>query len=559
MHIILDLCRSNPQIVVFLALALGYLVGKVKVFGFSLGATTGVLLVALLLGQIDIEIPAVLRSISFALFTFSIGYRVGPQFFGALKKEGFKYVLLSLIVAFTALGTAFILAKVLKFDKGTAAGFFAGSVTQSAAIGTAEGAISQLSVSAEEKSSLDTNVAVAYAITYIFGTAGGILFFKIAPRLLKIELKEEARKLQEKMSGRNKEAERPELFSWKKQLEIRAYEVENKDIAGKAVKDLEGLFPGRVAVENIKRRGRIIKAGPETVIEYGDIVVIISGPKPIISASVLIGKEVDAGDMTEALGEILDVCVLNKDAAGKSLGELSQSRYAHGVFLRRVIRQGHEIPITRDTVINKCDVLQLIGEKEDIERAAGFLGFAERPTAVTDLVMVGIGCVLGTLLGLLAVKVGGIPITLGVGGGVLVSGLIFGWLRTLHPTFGQIPSAAQWIFTNLGLNLFVACVGLGAGTAAVKAFETTGLSVFLAGIVLSLMPFVIGLFFGRKILKIHPVLLLGALAGSRVLTAALNTLQEDADSSVPVLGYAAPYAFGNVLLTIWGSVIVNIL
>ncbi|MFA6379458.1 MAG: TrkA C-terminal domain-containing protein, partial [Candidatus Omnitrophota bacterium] len=252
--------------------------------------------------------------------------------------------------------------------------------------------------------------------------------------------------------------------------------------------------------------------------------------------------------------------VLNSKIVGKTLGELArnQSKIAHGVFLKKITRQGHELPITNDTIISKCDVMQIVGAKEDVERVAKLAGYPERPTSVTDLVMVGVGCVLGTLIGLIAIPIMGIPLTLGVGGGVLVAGLIFGWLRAVHPTFGQIPSGGQWILQDLGLNLFIACVGINAGPKAIQAIQTNGLTIFLAGVVLCLAPFIVGMLFGKFVLRMNPVLLLGALAGARVLTAALNTLQEDADSATPVLGYAAPYAFGNVLLTIWGSVIINV-
>jgi putative transport protein len=558
-HSVFDILREYPQIVVFLALAVGYALGKIKIFGFSLGATTCVLLASLVLGQIGIEVPQLLKSIAFALFIFTIGYKVGPQFFGALKKDGIKFVALSLVVAFTALITALSLAKALDFDKGTAAGFFAGSVTESAAIGTAEGAIKHLSITDAEKKELDTNVAVAYAITYIFGTAGGILFFKVAPHLLRINLKKEAKKLEASMSGKSAITDKPGLFSWATQLDLRAYRVTGPKAAGKTVKEIESLFPQTVAIEKVMHDGTVKDGAPDMVVHEKDTIVLAGKSSSLIGAVDLVGPETDAAVMSDMIGEILDICVLNRKIAGKTLGELSQMEHAHGLFLRRITRQGKELPITRDTKVHVCDVIQLIGEKESVERAVKAIGYAERPSAMTDIITVGIGCVLGTFIGLIVVPVAGIPITFGVGGGVLLAGLILGWLRAVHPTFGQFPNESQWILSNLGLNLFIACVGLGAGPQAVHAFATTGLSVFLAGIVVCLMPFIIGLYFGKYVLKMNPILLLGALTGARVITAALNTLQDDAESSTPVLGYAAPYAFGNVLLTIWGSLIINVM
>jgi len=556
---IVNVCRNNPQILIFLSLGIGYAAGKLKFRGFSLGATTCTLLAALVLGQINVQVPALLKTVAFALFMFGIGYKVGPQFFGALRREGLHYIYISLVTAFVALAVAIILGKLLHFDQGTTAGFFAGSVTQSAAIGTAEGAIGQLPISEAQKATLDANVAVGYAITYIFGTAGTILFLKMIPGFWRISLKEEAKKLEAKMSGGAVTAEKQELFSWSAQLELRAYEVSSQKVIGKTVAELEALFPERVAVNKVKRANTVMDVEQDMAIQAGDIIVMSGHYKQFVIAPGVIGPEVDIGAVTEMMGEVMDICILNRDVVNRTLGELSQNKQAHGIFLRRITRQGREIPITRDTVVHKCDVVQVMGDSVDIERVIKFLGYPERPTAITDLVMLGLGITLGTLVGLIVIHIGGLPVTLGVGGGVLVAGLIFGWLRSVHPTFGQIPSAGQWLLTDLGLNLFIACVGLSAAVQAVQAFQTTGLTLFLAGIVLSLLPMIVALSFGRRVLKMNPVLLLGAVAGARVITAALNSLEEDAESTMPSIGYAAPYAFGNVLLTIWGSVIVNVM
>jgi putative transport protein len=558
---IVDLFQAYPQIPVFLSLAAGYYIGRFKVRGFGLGSTASVLLVALVLGQTPLQIPALLKNVSFALFTFCIGYKVGPQFFGALRKEGLNYIWISLVIAFTSLATAVILGKLFGFDRGTTAGLFAGAMTTSAAIGTAEGAVAHLGLTETARAALDTNIAVAYAITYIFGTVGGIVSFIVIPRLMKIDMKEEALKLEATMSGGASDTDRsPELFSWSRQLTLRAYRVETPGAAGKKVAELEALFPYRVAVEKIKREKKIISPTPETVIQSGDI-LLVGGSKRtcFLEAPGIIGPEVDISDIAEVIGEVMEICVLNEQYVDKSLRELAGDPQSHGLFLRRITRMGHEVPLLLDTAIEKCDLLQVIGAREDVERAVKILGYAERPTEATDLVMVGAGCAGGTLLGLLAVHVDAIPITLGVGGGVLVAGLLFGWLRSIHPTFGQIPGGGRWILQDLGLNLFIACVGLGAGAEALKALETTGLSVFFAGVIVTLLPVIAGLLFARLFLKMNPVLLMGALAGGRNLTAALNTLQEDAGSATPVLGYAAPYAFANVLLTIWGTIIVSIM
>ena len=553
---VVDLCRNYPQVPIFLAIALGYYIGKLKFFGMGLGSTASVLLVALALGQMGIKVPELLQSIGFALFIFAIGYRVGPQFFGALKKEGIHYIWIALVVAVTGLVTAVALGRIFGFDPGTTAGLLGGAMTQSTVIGTADGAIEGLLIPASVKAAWRDNVAVAYAITYIFGVVGLILFYKFIPRLLKIDLQSEARELERKMSDGGAELEsKPELFSWYKSLNLRAYRLR---VGGRNVSDLEKMLPGKVVVEKIKRGDQLLDPSSELMLEPGDEVALAGELQAFLEAEKVLGEEIDDRGVIDIMGEILSVCVLNKEVVGKTLGEISEA-YGQKCFLRKLIRQDHEIPLTKGTVVHKCDLLQIAGSSRDVDEFAAYLGYAERPSATTDLIMVSLGCLVGTLIGLIAIPLAGIPVTLGVGGGVLVAGLVCGWLRAVHPTFGQIPAGAQWIFTDLGLNLFIACVGLTAGPKAIQALQTTGGAVFLAGAILTLMPAVVGLLFGKWVLKLEPVLLFGALTGAETATPSLNVVKEESNSSFPALGYAVPFAFGNVILTIWGTVLVHLM
>ena len=558
MELLVHICREYPQILIFVALALGYFIGKIKFFGFNLGNTAGVLLAALVIGQVGVQIPGPIKAVAFALFIFTIGYKVGPQFFGALKKGGLSYLWLSVFFAVVGLITAVGLARVFGFDPGTAAGLLGGALTQSAVIGTADGAVKHLAISAAEKATYESNIAIAYAITYLFGMAGLIVFYKLVPQLLKVNLKDEARALEREMAGGSaEEVLSPELFAWNKRLNLRAYRLTNPNLSGRTVAELEALLGGQVAVEKLKRGDQVMDSTPQTIIQTGDIVALVGYRGQFLKSEEHLGSEVDDRDVLDLIGEILEICVTKPEAVGQTLGQISEA-HGHGCFLRRITRQGHELPLARDLVVHKCDVLLVTGAQKDVEKLVTYLGYPERPTTATDLIFVGLGCVCGTLLGLLAVPVAGIPLTLGIGGGVLVAGLIFGWLRGVHPTFGQIPGGAQWIFTDLGLNLFIACVGLMAGPKALQAIITTGPTIFLAGIILSLVPHILGVGFGKLVLKMNPVLLFGALTGAGTVTPAMNALKEEADSSIPALGYTIPYAIGNVLLTVWGSVIVHL-
>lgn len=563
LHAILHLCRQNPSLLLFGALAGGYALGKIKFGTFCLGSTTSVLLVAIalgaaILGQTRIDL-GIVKTVSFGLFIFAIGYKVGPDFIGGLKRGGAKYMAVAVFFCVAALIIAIVLAKAFGLNKGYGAGIIGGALTQSAVIGTADDALEHInSGRATASVNLRSDVAVAYAVTYIFGTAGLIILFKIFSGIWRINLPAAAKKAEAELGAATK-SESIEAFNWSSLSVPRAYRVENERVAGRAVKDVEALFPQRVAVDRIKKADKVIdNISGDAVLEKGDIVVLTGYRSRLLKAQEILGPEVDDKVVKEIVGELLGICLTNRDLDGKTLKGIF-SLYGHGCFIRRVTRQGHELPFAPGLKVHRGDIITVMGARKDVERLAVAIGYPERQTQVTDLIAVGIGVILGTLIGLLAINIGGIPITLGVGGGVLVSGIFIGWLRSVRPTWGQIPTPAQWIFTDLGLNLFIACVGLSAGPEAIASLKQAGIAIFIAGVCLTTFPHLLTWLFGLYMLKLNPVLLLGAMSGAGTCTAALNVIKEDADSPVPVIGYTVPYAIGNVLLTVWGALIVNII
>ena len=564
--------RANPSIVLFAALAGGYALGKVK-FGksFSLGSTTSVLLVAIVLGAFifrghdDLDL-GLIKTVSFGFFIFAIGYKVGPDFIGGLKRGGVKYVAVAVFFCVAALLAAVVLARAFGLTEGYAGGLMAGALTQSAIIGTADGAIEHLATGKTLLGStmnLKSDVAVAYAVTYIFGTAGLIILLKMIGKLWRIDLPAEAKKAEAEL-GSTSSADSLEAFHWSNLIVPRAYRVENPEAVGKTVGEIEAEYRQKdyhqayTAVDRIQRDGKVIENVTDDLkLERGDIIVLAGHRSRIFNAWKEFGPEVDDDLVRGMIGEILPICLTDKSLSGKTFDEIFSAR-GRGCYVRSITRQGHELPLGPKLVLHRGDVINVIGDRPAVEALAAEIGYPERPTQVTDLVMVGIGLILGTLLGLIAVKVGGIPITLGVGGGVLVSGLFFGWLRSLRPTFGLIPTPTVWIFTDLGLNFFIACVGIAAGPRALDALRTAGISIFIAGVCLTSIPHLLTWVFGLYLLKLNPVLLLGAMTGAGTCTAAMNSVKDDAKSAVPVIGYTVPYAIGNVLLTVWGALIVSL-
>jgi len=560
---IFQLCRQNPSLLLFAALAGGYALGKIKIGTFSLGSTTSVLLAAIVLGEVILGRThldlGIVKTVSFGLFIFAIGYKVGPDFIGGLKRGGVKYVAVAVFFCVAGLIIAVVLAKAFGLNKGYGAGLIGGALTQSSVIGTADDALQHLnSGKATAAMDLKSDIAVAYAVTYVFGTAGLIILLKILTGIWHINLPAAAKKAEAEL-GSTVEHESLEAFHWSNLVIPRAYRVENEQAIARTVKEVEALFPQRVAVDRLKKGAKTFDdVSGDLVLEKGDIVVLTGYRSRLLRAREVIGPEIDDDVVRDIIGEILGICLTHKDLAGKTLKEIF-TRHSHGCFIRRVTRQGHELPLVPKLKVHRGDIITVIGARKDVERLAKAIGYPERRTQVTDLVTVGIGVILGTLIGLVAINIGGIPITLGVGGGVLVSGIFFGWLRSVRPTWGQIPTSAQWIFTDLGLNLFIACVGLSAGPQAIAALKQAGIEIFIAGACLTTFPHLLTWLFGLYVLKLNPALLLGAMTGAGSCTAALNSVKDDAGSAVPVIGYTVPYAIGNVLLTVWGALIVNII
>jgi putative transport protein len=451
--------------------------------------------------------------------------------------------------------TAFAFAKLLGYDVGTAAGLLAGAFSESTVIGTAGEAIQRLAVADAEKTAWLNNIPVAYAVTYLIGTASLVWFIPtIGPKLMRINLREEGARMQEEIAGAELGLG---VVSGARYFDIRAYQVTNPQLVNKTVAELETLpEAARVFIVRIRHRGEIVEATPASVIHRDDVVAVIARQEVHVERGSRVGPEVDDRALLDIPVESLDVVITNRSSIGKNLAELAQMESARGVFLRKITRAGQELPISNMTRIDRADVLRLIGPRPEVERVAGELGYADRPTTATDMVFVGTGIVLGGFVGLLSVTVAGIPLTLTASGGALIMGLVFGWLRSVYPFFGRIPEPAIWIFDTVGLCIFIGVVGLNAGPSFVSGLQKTGLSLVVVGFVSALLPHTIGILFGRYILKMNPLIVLGACAGAGTITAALRAVQDEARSSVPALGYTVPYAIGNILLTAWGPVIV---
>ncbi|TAH36927.1 MAG: aspartate-alanine antiporter [Planctomycetota bacterium] len=555
--------KTYPEIAIFLALALGFYFGKFKFRGIGLGSVTATLLAGVLIGQIGITISQPLKATVFLLFLFAVGYGVGPQFVRGVAKDGLPQALFSVVQCLFCLIVPFVIAKIAGYDLGYAAGMYSGSQTISAAMGLSTDAIGRLGLPAEQSQPLLDAMPIAYAVTYMFGTVGSaIVIAVLGPALFRINLQAACKDYEEKQGGGQAKEMGGAGSAWHKWV-VRAFHVKpDGKVKGLRAVEAEALVKdARLFVLRVRHEGKVEEATADTVLQAGDVVAV-AGPREALVKVIGEGaQEVEDPELLNVPIEGVDVYVTSKEVDGKTLAELAERPGARGVFLRKIVRgaTATSIPILPNTQIQRGDILTIVGRTQDTAAAAKMLGVADRPTDVADVAFIGAGIALGALVGALVLKLGGVPLTLSTAGGALIAGIVLGWLRSIRPSFGRIPTPTVWFMNNVGLNIFIAIVGISAGPGFVNGLKTQGVSLFLWGAVATTIPLIAGMFVGKFFFRFHDALLFGIVSGARTTTASLGLVCDSAKSQIPALGYTVTYAVGNTLLTIWGMVLIILL
>ena len=558
MSFLADIFRQSPEIALFISLAAGYWVGKFQFGKFQLGGVAGSLLAAVLVSQVGVHIDNGIKAVLFALFIYAVGFESGPQFFRSLGRQSVREIVMAAVLAISGLVTVVMLAKVIGLDKGIAAGIAAGGLTQSAIIGTAGSAIEKLGLAAEETQRLQANVAIGYAVTYIFGSFGAIIVcVNILPWFMKRGIRDDALKAEAELLkgahvyGVGEAPALPELVG-------RVYRVDAA--AGVTVSEAEALATGGpVTIERVKRGGNIIGLEPSTRLEAGDLLLVVGRRSGVVGLEDRLGVEIAGGEGMELVVTTRDIVVRGKEFTDRTVGQILEASgdLRHGLYVLAVTRSGSKLELAKDTVIKAGDIVTVHGVQEDLQRLAARLGPAIVPSDKTDFVFHGLGIAVGLLVGLAVVRLGSIPLTLGSGGGALMAGLVFGWYRGRHMTLGNLPSSASTLLRDLGLAGFVAVVGLQSGQQAVHTIMQSGLSIFMAGVVVTILPLIITMLVGRYVLRYDNVAVFaGALSGSRSANPAFGEILDKAGNSVPTTPFAITYALANVFLTLLGPLIV---
>lgn len=563
---IIEICRNNPAIPLFLTIGVGFYIGQLKFKGFSLGTVTSVLLVGVLVGQMDIQIPGPIKNVFFLLFLFAIGYSVGPQFFRSLRGAGLKQVCFAVVECLLVLVCTWGVCRLMGYNVGETLGVFAGSQTISAAIGAGIDSLGSLGASSEQVKQWADLIPVAYAVTYVFGTIGSAWILSwLGPKMLGglDKVKADTKALEKEMNSESVATD-PGFVNANRPVAFRAYKAEADYFSQpRSIDEIEQymLRQGkRLFVERVRQGGEVVEIGPDVKVSCGDEIVLSGRREFIVGDEQWIGPEVNDAELLSFPAEKIDVMVKKKAVGrnGMTVDELRRQKFMYGITIKSISRGGVSIPVFARTVIEGGDTLTIVGLEREVNEAAPQLGYADRASTATDLILVGLGIVVGCLIGLITIHAGSVPVSLSTSGGALISGLICGWLRSKHPTFGRIPKPALWVFNNLGLNMFIAVIGITSGPTFVSGLQQVGWMVFVVGAVATTLPLIISLILGAKVFKFRPAINLGCCAGSRTTTAALGAIQDALGSTVPAMGYTITYAVGNTLLILMGVALVLI-
>jgi putative transport protein len=574
-----QILTKSPEIALFLSLAAGYFIGQINFGKFQLGGVGGSLLAAVVISQFGVQIDNGVKSVMFAIFIYAVGYDSGPQFFNSLSRKTLREIAMAVFLAVSALITVLICAKLFGLNKGIAAGLAGGALTQSAIIGTAGDAIARLGLSAAETKALQGDVAVAYAVTYVFGSLGAIIVcVNILPKFMGQGLKEAAAEAEKSLlggsaaHGAGQTAAMPELVG-------RAYRVTGggpaatgglalkaspgvASAAGRTVAEIEIAGSDMITIEKIRRAGKALEPRPDVMLQADDIVLVVGRREVMVTAASNIGEEVADTDGISVVMQNRQGVFTRKGMNHTTIAAVRATvdrDLRHGVFVQEIRRADQPLPILPETQLEHGDVITFYGSPQDTKRAVDAAGYELPITNKTDFIYMGVGIVLGLLVGLIVVDVGGVPLTLGSGGGCLLAGLVFGWMRGKHPMYGVMPSAASQLMKDFGLAAFVAAVGLNSGLAAVVTVKNSGLTIFLLGAVVTILPLVLTMLFGRYVLRYtNAALLAGALTGSRSANPAFGGVLDKAESAVPTVPFAITYALANVLLTLLGPLVVGL-
>lgn len=558
MHAFFEFFQKNPYILLFFTVGMAVLVGKFNIKGYGLGMVAAAVVVGAAIATwasvygVKLQLDNFAKSLFYYLFMYGVGLRVGPSFFNSLKKDGLKFTILAVVCSVVGLLLVVLCSNLFGLPPGTAGGILAGSQTMSAAIGTAEMAVTQGAYPIPEGSSAEAisgMIALGYGVTYIYGTIGIILICKYLPRWWGIDAHKAAKEYEDAHGVANVDDTGLTGF---RPSGLRAYRLDNKETAGQTISQFRRKTP-QYRIVNVVRNNESVGAAPDVILQTGDIIALGGRLEDLTSNMGLIGPEVADVKALNIPIDQAEVIVTNKELEGKVLKEFSGEDFAGQLQVTRLERGGVPIPVGADTKLQRFDVLFVAGLKSAVNKVAALAGKVARPSTATDLLTLSVGMILGLLIGQINVPVGSFSVGLGNAGGLLLSGIIISSVVSRLRFFGNTPNAARNILEDLGLVTFIAIVGINAGaTLLAQLTGKVALFIFLAGFIASTVPPILTWIIGYHFMKINPAVLMGGVAGARSHSGPAREASKEIDSSVPWVGFPVGYAVSGVLLTVFG-------
>lgn len=525
---------GHPLIALFVIIGLGLLLGSVTIKGVSLGSS-GVLFTALLAGHFQYSLPQSIGSVGLVLFVYCVGIGAGGRFFSAIAREGSSLAKLALLIVLLGSALAYLLAVFLDIPADLAAGIFAGSLTSTPALAAASESLSNAGESA---------LVIGYGIAYPFGVAGVVIFVQVLPRLLKWDLRQAAEDARDP-----REAET--------HVKTMLVEVTNPNLEGKRISESGLAQFNACQASRVQRGDKLEPLSYDDTYHVGQRLLLVGLTKEIGIAADYVGRPCDQSLLRDVENEKRELLVTSKALAGKTLRELAPLKN-HGVVITRVSRLGLTFVPNASTVIENNDVLTVVGRSEALKDYAEIAGHRSSAMGETDLLSLSLGLALGIVLGLIPFKLpGGSPVTLGLAGGPLLTGLVLGHFGRVGRIVGHIPRPTRLLLQEFGLVLFLADAGVKGGGAMVATLQEHGLTLFLMGAALTLVPMAIALPLATRVFKMNLLQALGGICGGMTSTPALGAITAKTDSQSPVVSYATAYPIALILMTIFAKVLVQ--
>jgi putative transport protein len=563
-----DRILKNDMALLFLIIGLGFFVGKLKIRGFELGPSVGVLFVALYFGHRGYKLPEILGTLGFIFFIYSVGFQSGPRFFPAFKENGLRFVALGSVMTATAALASWAMCVLFGLSRGHLIGIMGGSLTTISGVAAANtllktpGAVALPAGASAVQ--LEQDSTLAFAITSVYGLVGLLFIIQALPRLLGLDLAQEAQKLEDARRSRGStrigDVDDERRLGPKGPPQARTYRVTNPAAIEKTLVELKFAQSTGAVLVTLRRGNTLGQPGPKTKLEKGDTVLALGYVAAHEKLRAFLGEECVDDLLSEVRIDTASVVVTSPRVIGQTILDCGiVNRFACTLF--QVRREGLELPVALDLRLEKGDQVVIAGPVSQLAACAKEIGRPEGAIHETDLLTFAFGIFFGLVLGMVELNTEGSSVgfpVLGSAGGLLLLGLLVGYLRYQHPVFGRVPPAARYLLLELGLLLFMAELGTRAGATIIQGFRSAGLGIFLSGVVVTSAPVLVGYLFGRKVLGFDPVTLLGAITGGMINTPALGVVNQKARSNLPAIGYAGVYAFATIVVTVAGPLILKL-